>query len=75
MIDLNRKTSSYIQVLSCEKVSDDLLFRIDEPEMYGDEILPENTVLKSDSSLTIDSFDKDTPIDLGGLEASIWYQK
>ena len=43
--------------------------------MYGDEMLPENTVLKSDSTLTIDSFDKSTPIDLGGLESTIWYQK
>ena len=65
----------FANYLKNEKVSDDLLFRIDEPEMYGDEMLPENTVLKSDSTLTIDSFDKGTPIDLGGLEASIWYQK
>ena len=31
--------------------------------------------LAGDTVLTIDSFDKGTPIDLGGLESSIWYQK
>ena len=65
----------YANYLANEKVSEDLLVRTDIPEMYGDEMLPENTVLMSDTVLTIDSFDKGTPIDLGGLESSIWYQK
>lgn len=65
----------YANYLANEKVSEDLLIRTDIPEMYGDEMLPENTVLMSDTVLTIDSFDKGTPIDLGGLESSIWYQK
>lgn len=65
----------YANYLANEKVSEDLLIRTDIPEMYGDEMLPENTVLMSDAVLTIDSFDKGTPIDLGGLESSIWYQK
>ena len=65
----------YANYLANEKVSEDLLVRTDIPEMYGDEMLPENTVLMSDTVLTIDSFDKGTPVDLGGLESSIWYQK
>lgn len=65
----------YANYLANEKVSEDLLVRTDVPEMYGDEMLPENTVLMSDTVLTIDSFDKSTPIDLGGLESTIWYQK
>ena len=65
----------YANYLANEKVSEDLLVRTDIPEMYGDEMLPENTVLMSDPVLTIDSFDKGTPVDLGGLESSIWYQK
>ena len=65
----------YANYLANEKVSEDLLIRTDIPEMYGDEMLPENTVLMSDTVLTIDSFDKGTPVDLGGLESSIWYQK
>lgn len=65
----------YANYLANEKISEDLLVRTDIPEMYGDEMLPENTVLMSDTVLTIDSFDKGTPIDLGGLESSIWYQK
>ena len=62
----------YANYLANEKVSEDLLVRTDIPEMYGDEMLPENTVLMSDTVLTIDSFDKGTPVDLGGLESSIW---
>ena len=65
----------YANYLANEKVSEDLLVRTDIPEMYGDEMLPENTVLMSGTVLTIDSFDKGTPVDLGGLESSIWYQK
>ena len=65
----------YANYLANEKVSEDLLVRTDIPEMYGDEMLPENTVLMSDTVLTIDSFDKGKPVDLGGLESSIWYQK
>lgn len=65
----------YANYLANEKVSEDLLVRTDVPEMYGDEMLPENTVLMSDTVLTIDSFDKGIPVDLGGLESSIWYQK
>ena len=65
----------YANYLANEKVSEDLLVRTDIPEMYGDEMLPENTVLMSDTVLTIDSFDKGIPVDLGGLESSIWYQK
>ena len=65
----------YANYLANEKVSEDLLVRTDIPEMYGDDMLPENTVLMSDTVLTIDSFDKGTPVDLGGLESSIWYQK
>ena len=56
----------YANYLANEKVSEDLLVRTDIPEMYGDEMLPENTVLMSDTVLTIDSFDKGTPVDLGG---------
>ena len=65
----------FANYLANERVSDDLLVRTDTPEMYGDEMLPENTVMMSDTVLTIDSFDKSKPVDLGGLESTIWYQK
>ncbi len=76
--------------VSNEKVSGDLLYRTEHGEsiedaaskvgvtdfsILDDEVLPENTVLKNDKVLTIDSFDKGTPVDLGGLESTIWYQK
>lgn len=65
----------FANYLANERVSDDLLVRTDTPEMYGDEMLPENTVMMSDTVLTIDSFDKSKPVDFGGLESTIWYQK
>ena len=65
----------YAYYLKNEKVSGDLLYRTEPGETLDGEIIPENSVLKSDAALTIDSFDKGTPVDLGGLESSIWYQK